>query len=200
MLEPSSGSRRVVLVHGIWDTAAIFRPMEGELTKSGFRPLALNLTPSNGDLGLDHIALQVQEFVESNIPYGEQFDLVGFSMGGLVSRYYVQRLGGIERVRHLITISTPHHGTLWAHMVGNPGSRQMRPGSAFLSKLNHDAAMLERVKFVSIWTPFDLMILPARNSYLAVGCEFQIPVALHAWMPKSKRCMGLVVKLLQQPE
>ena len=65
-------------------------------------------------------------------------------MGGLVSRYYVQRLGGIERVRRLITISTPHQGTLWAHMVGNPGSRQMRPGSAFLSKLNHDAAMLER--------------------------------------------------------
>ena len=145
MLEPSSGLHRVVLVHGIWDTSAIFRPMEGVLTQSGFRPLTLNLKPSNGDVGLDHIALQVQEFVESKIPHGNQFDLVGFSMGGLVSRYYMQRLGGIERVRRLITISTPHQGTLWAHMVGNPGSRQMRPGSVFLSKLNHDAAMLERV-------------------------------------------------------
>ncbi len=83
MLEPSSGLHRVVLVHGIWDTSAIFRPMEGVLTQSGFRPLALNLKPSNGDVGLDHIALQVQEFAESKIPHGEQFDLVGFRMGGL---------------------------------------------------------------------------------------------------------------------
>jgi triacylglycerol lipase len=194
----TSGTRNVILVHGIFDTGKIFRPMIQSLEGNGFRPLAPNLTPGNGDLGLDQLASQVAAFVQEHIPQGEQFDLVGFSMGGLVSRFYVQRLGGVERVGRLITISAPHHGTWWAHTVGNPGSRHMRRGSSFLADLNREAAMLERVKFVSIWTPFDLMILPAKSSSLGVGTEFRIPVALHPWMPKSRRCAKLVVKLLQE--
>lgn len=199
MQEPSSGSRSVVLVHGIWDTARIFQPLRHSLKASGFRPLAPDLTPSNGDLGMDHLARQLADFVEQQISPSEQFDLVGFSMGGLVSRYYAQRLGGIERIGRLITISTPHRGTLWAHAMGNPGSRQMRPGSAFLTDLNRDAAILERVGFASIWTPFDLMILPTSSSSLGMGSEFKIPVAFHAWMPKSLGCMNLILQLLQEP-
>jgi triacylglycerol lipase len=190
--------RSVVLVHGIWDTAKIFHPLSRVLKDSGFAPLALDLKPSNGDVGLDQLAQQVAAFIEESIPTGEQFDLVGFSMGGLVSRYYVQRLGGIDRVGRLIAISSPHRGTLWAHTGANPGSRQMRPGSPFLADLNNDAAILERVNFVSIWTPFDLTIVPARSSSLGVGTEFRIPVALHPWMPKSRRCINLVVKLLRE--
>ena len=167
------------------------------LKKHGFSALAPDLTPSNGDLGLDQLATQVAAFVEAHVTPGEQFDLVGFSMGGLVSRYYVQRLGGIERVRRLITLSTPHRGTLWALTSRNPGSRQMRPGSGFLNDLNQDATLLERVRFASIWTPLDLMIVPASSSRIGVGAEFTVSVALHAWMPKSRRSIELVVKLLQ---
>jgi len=43
------------------------------------------------------------------------FDLVGFSMGGIVSRYYVQRLGGIDRVQRFITLAS--HTT---HLDGLP--------------------------------------------------------------------------------
>jgi triacylglycerol lipase len=200
MQQLSTRSRKVVLVHGIWDTAKIFRSLSQVLKSNGFEPLAFDLKPSNGDLGLDQLATQVAAFIEENIPPEEQFDLVGFSMGGLVSRYYVQRLGGIERVRRLITISSPHRGTLWALTGGNPGSRQMQPGSDFLTDLNHDLETLKRVSFASIWTPFDLTIVPARSSSLGVGEEFQIPVALHPWMPKSRRCMELVTKLLREPQ
>ena len=73
----------------------------------------------------------------------------------------------------------------------------MRPGSVFLNELNRDAALLERVKFVSIWTPLDLMIVPANSSRLGVGEEFRIPVALHPWMLRSKRILELVAKLLR---
>jgi len=192
--------RSVVLVHGIWDTAKIFHPLSRVLKSSRFAPLALDLKPSNGDVGLDQLAQQVATFVEDRIPPEEQFDLVGFSMGGLVSRYYVQRLGGIDRVGRLIAISSPHRGTLWAYTGSNPGSRQMRPSSAFLTDLNRDAKVLERVNFVSIWTPFDLTIMPASSSSLGVGAEFKVPVALHPWMPRSRRCIELVSKLLLETQ
>lgn len=188
--------RSAVLVHGIFDTAKIFTFMARWLKDRGFQPLPLELTPSDGAVGLDQLAQQVATFVDQHVP-GEQFDLIGFSMGGLVSRYYVQRLGGMERVRRLITISAPHRGTYMACAMGNPASRQMRPGSAFLKELNRDADRLECVGFASIWTPFDLMIVPAESSRLGVGEEFRIPVALHPWMLRSRRCLELVAKLLR---
>jgi triacylglycerol lipase len=195
--EPQT-SRAVVLVHGIWDTSRVFARMSKYLADRGFRPLAVDLKPSDGSVGLDKLAEQLREFVERDLAPGESFDLVGFSMGGLVSRYYVQRLGGIDRVGRLITIASPHRGTYWAYTAGNVGSRQMRPGSEFLVELNRDMGSLELVKVASIWTPLDLMIVPAGSSRLGVGEEFRVVVGLHAWLARSRACFELVGRALTE--
>jgi triacylglycerol lipase len=187
-------SRTVVLVHGIWDTSQVFARMARWLEGRGFRTLAVDLAPSDGAVGLEELAGQLRAFVGRELAPGETFDLIGFSMGGLVSRYFVQRLGGAERVGRLITISTPHRGTYWAYGNGNVGSRQMRPGSKFLAELNRDIENLERVRMVSIWTPLDLMILPAWSSRL--GEDFPVLVGLHAWMVRSRRCFKVVGRVL----
>lgn len=38
--------------------------------------------------------------------------LIGHSMGGLVSRYYIECLGGWQNVRRLFTLGTPHKGSV----------------------------------------------------------------------------------------
>jgi triacylglycerol lipase len=155
------------------------------------------LTPNNGDAGREDLAGQIAAYVEVNFRGAEQrLDLVGFSMGGLVSRYYVQRLGGSRRVDHLVTISAPHGGTWTAYLQCNRGARQMRPGSPFLKDLQQDVETLKNVRFVSVWTPFDLMILPARSSELSCGRSIPIRVALHPWMVRDPRVIDLVGKLL----
>ena len=188
--------RPVVLVHGIWDTSRVFARMSRYLSARGFRPLAVDLAPSNGAAGLDELAGQLRVFADEKLAPDESFDLVGFSMGGLVCRYYVQRLGGVERVGRLITISSPHRGTYWAHMTRNVGSRQMRPRSKFLRELNRDTTALERVRHASVWTPLDLMILPSSSSRL--GEEFRVIVGLHAWMPRSRKCCEVIGRLLHR--
>jgi triacylglycerol lipase len=190
--------RPVVLVHGIFNSGAKFGPMAQFLSERGFRPLAPSLSPNSGKLGLDDLALQLRVFVDEQIPSGQPFDLIGFSMGGLVSRYYLQRLGGMERVRRFITISSPHHGSYWAYAIGNAACRQMRPGSLFLVDLNRDMKMLEHVRFVSLWSPMDLMILPASSSRLDVGEEVVLQVAAHPLMVTSRLSLELIVKLLQE--
>jgi triacylglycerol lipase len=55
---------------------------------------------------------------------------------------------------------------------------------------------LEQVKVASIWTPLDLMIVPAGSSRLGVGEEFRVLVGLHAWMVRSRRCWEVVGRLL----
>lgn len=55
----------------------------------------------------------IKIYIESlNKKYGyQQFDLVGYSMGGLVSRFYIENLDGSKYIRKLITIDTPHWGS-----------------------------------------------------------------------------------------
>ncbi len=189
----------VVLVHGLTDTTAIFRTMTTYLATHGWNVYSLDLIPSNGDRPLDYLAQQLAQFVETTLPKNQPFDLVGFSMGGVVSRYYVQRLGGIDRVQRFITIASPHNGTIVAFLSQRPGCVQMRPASLFLNDLNQDVQMLERLNFTSVWTPMDLMIVPASSSQLPVGKAIQINVPLHAWMVTDSKGLEAVVNALKEP-
>jgi len=47
-----------------------------------------------------------------------QIVIVAHSMGGLVARSYMQESGGSSRVKKLITLATPHHGTPGANDMG----------------------------------------------------------------------------------
>ena len=172
--------------------------MGPRLQRAGLQTHAMNLVPRNGDAGLDHLAGQLAAWIEAHFAAGQSIDVVGFSMGGLVARYYVQRLGGIERVRRFITMSSPHKGTWTAFLRQNRGARQMRPGSAFLQDLNRDAATVCRIEFTTIRTPFDLMIVPADSSELGVGRSIRINVAAHPLMVRDRRVLDLVHRLLTQ--
>lgn len=189
----------VLLVHGFNGTPAIFRTMSTYLASLGWLVYDLTLTPNDGSVGLDELAQQVANFVAKTFAPSQPLDLIGFSMGGIVSRYYVQLLGGIERVQRLIAISSPHHGTWTAYALDRLACIQMRPGSAFLQDLNSSVAMLEEVNFTSIWTPFDLMIVPANSSKMPVGRDVQVPVLYHDWMPIDPRSLEFVVAALSEP-
>jgi len=192
-------SNPVLLIHGINDTGAVFHKMAPYLAALGRQVYDLSLTPNNGNVGLDNLAEQVAAYIDKTFAPGQPLDLVGFSMGGIVSRYYVQRLGGIERVQSFITISSPHQGTTAAYLSQRPGCIQMRPDSAFLKDLNQDVAMLNQLNFTSIWTPFDLIIVPARSSQLPVGREIMVPVPAHPWMLTDSRSIKSVVEALSDP-
>lgn len=189
----------VLLVHGINDTGAVFHRMAPYLTQRGWSVYDLDLMPSNGDISLDQLGKQVANSIAATFAPEQPFDLVGFSMGGIVSRYYVQCLGGINRVQRLITIASPHHGTWIAYLSERLGCLQMRPDSAFLQQLNQEAAMLEGLNFTSIWTPFDLMIVPANSSQMQVGQNVQVPVLTHAGMITDAMSLEVVVTALSEP-
>lgn len=187
----------VLLIHGIDDTAEIFDPLKGYLSDRGWANIhALNLHPSNGDAGLDVLARQVQDYVDRYLADAATFDIVGFSMGGIIGRYYLQRLGGLARVRQFVTLSSPHNGTWTGYLRPNAGASQMRPNSDFLRDLNSTVDELNQVKFTSVWTPYDLMIVPANSSRLPVGDMVQLPVLTHPFMVSDERSLAKIVELL----
>lgn len=189
----------VLLVHGLHDRATVFAKMAPRLVELGWSVCDIDLKPNNGKLGLDRLAAQVAELVDRTFAPHEPIDLVGFSMGGIVSRYYIQRLGGIDRVRRFVTISSPNQGTKVAYLSGNPGCVQMRPGSDFLKDLDRDDLWLKRLNVTTIWTPYDLMIVPANSSQIPTVKEVIIPVPLHPWMLTDSRSIQAVVEALSEP-
>jgi triacylglycerol lipase len=190
----------VLLIHGLSDTIAVFTKMAPYLSRRGWSVHNFNMIPNNGDCCLDLLAKQVADYVTQTFDPEQAIDVVGFSMGGIVSRYYIQRLGGVERVQRFVSISAPNNGTLTGYLSWRPGCVQMRPDSEFLRDLNRDAVdILGRLNFTVIWTPYDLMIVPSHSSQMAVGKEVTVPVRLHSWMLTDDRCLEAVATALSEP-
>lgn len=190
----------VVLVHGFHDSAASMEPMKHWLTTRGWNASAINLFPSDGTATLEDLAKQLASYVNKAFPADQRVDLVGFSMGGLVCRYYVQRLNGGCRVDRLITISAPNQGTWLACLSRKPGCLEMRPRSAFLTSLNRDTESLTRIQFTSIWTPLDLMIVPASSSRMPVGHEQRFWAPAHPLMILQAGCFKKIEDCLLSTE
>lgn len=189
----------VLLVHGIWDSAARLAPLKAGLEARGLTNVhALDLVPNDGRAPIAELGALVARAAAA-LGAGGPVDVVGFSMGALVSRWYVQRGGGKERVRRFISISGPHHGTTTAYAVPFfAGVRDMRPGSELLRDLASDTDPFGPVDVHCLYTPFDLMILPAKSSVLAGARsvhEFRVP--MHRFMITDGRVLDHIAALLR---
>ncbi|MFN0048597.1 MAG: lipase family alpha/beta hydrolase, partial [Cytophagales bacterium] len=178
----------VILVHGFLDRHVIFRRMGKFLVQQGFNVYDdLNLKPNTGKHGIENLALQLASYIETHIPKGQSITIVGFSMGGLVARYYIQNLNKDYIVKKLITIAAPHHGTLLGYLLPIKSCIQLRPKSEFLRILDNDMGKLKDVQVTSIWARFDTMIVPNKSSHLPFGSEIILPFGLHFILPLTKR-------------
>lgn len=194
---PSPAARPVVLVHGIYSSSGDMTRLKRHLEREGRPVFCLDLNPCDGRCGLDELAGQLDAFIREKVPQG-RFDLVGFSMGGLISRYYVQRFDRQRRVEHFISLAAPHQGTIMASANGLPGVRQMRRNSDFIRDLERDQDELRRVKFTSFYTPLDLMIIPPKSSELPQARNVRIWALSHPSLILEKRCLRAVSAALSE--
>lgn len=95
----------------------------------------------------------------------DRVHVVGHCLGGLVGRYYVQRLGGDGAVHTLVTLGTPHGGTAAAYLLPTPLARQLRPGSDLLAELAAPAPHC-RTRFLVVWSRMDQLVVPLRHGRL----------------------------------
>ncbi|MFI8827451.1 esterase/lipase family protein [Streptomyces sp. NPDC053431] len=167
--DPGSGPRPVVMLHGFVDNRSVFVLLRRALARHGRHEIeSLNYSPLTCDLraAAELLGRRVEELLTRTGHDG--VDLVGHSLGGLVARYYVQRLGGDARVRTLVMLGTPHSGTRFVPLPladAHPLVRQMRPGSEVLSELAGPAPGC-RTRFVSFWSDLDQVMVPVETARL----------------------------------
>jgi len=194
-----SATRDVILVTGFLDRGSIFNPLKKRLEAQGHRCHVTSLKPSDGRGGLEAIAAGLKKEIETAYGPKRKISIVAFSMGGLVSRHYLQELGGASRCESFITLSTPHQGTHAAWFYPSQGAVEMRPGSAFLAKLKASEDRLSKIHVSSIYTPMDLVILPAHHSQWERAENLTFPVVLHNLMPSSSCVMKEIIRQLDAP-
>jgi len=150
----------IILVHGLVDNRSIFTLLRRALLRRGFgRVLTLNYSPFTQDVR--SVANRLEKLVEQTCAETgyERVHIIGHSLGGLVARWYVQKLGGDARVHTLCTLGTPHGGTWAANLLPQRVVRQLRPGSDVITELATPASGC-RTRFVAFWSDLDQLIVP----------------------------------------
>lgn len=157
----------VLLLHGFVDNRSVFAMLRRSLRRHGWPHVqAVNYSPLTCDIRTAAALLgrHVEQICEQT--GHSQVDIVGHSLGGLIARYYTQRLGGDSRVRTVITLGTPHSGTRAAPLLNpHPIVRQMRPNSDLIEELAEPAVGC-RTRFVAFWSDWDEMMSPVEAARL----------------------------------
>jgi pimeloyl-ACP methyl ester carboxylesterase len=156
----------ILLVHGFIDNRSIFTLLRRGLTRRGFGSVyAMNYSSLTADVRT--AAAQLGEEIEAIVADTgyEKIHVVGHSLGGLIARYYVTRLGGDEHVHTLVTLGTPHQGSYSAYALPSRLGAQMRPGSGLMRELQEPARGCT-TRFISYWSDTDVVIVPQGNGAL----------------------------------
>ena len=159
------GCRPLVFVHGLGGNRGNFLGHAAFLALLGrTRSYSVHFGDDND---VDQMARSLVTFVDRvrNVTGAPQVDLVAHSLGGVVSRLAIQEYGMEDATASLVTLGSPHLGTHAARYANTEITRQLRPDSELIRKVN-EKTWPRTIKSISFWSGGDLLILPSRAAIL----------------------------------
>src|SRR5436190_5312147 len=180
-LPTNSGSRGVVFVHGFVCNRGLWNPLMSRLRQLGIPFVAVNLEPVFGSI--DHYADIVDAAVQRVVAAtGQAPVLVAHSMGGLAVRAWLDAHQGDDRVHHVITIGTPHHGTFLGRFAHTTNSRQMQLKSEWQRQLAAREPVERLARFTCFYGHCDNIVFPASMATLSGADNRHIARCAHVQM------------------
>ena len=189
--------RPIFLVHGLWNNPKLFEKLIKKIKEDDYELYRPHLPHRFGKTSLKDLARALDSKIEELVGPEVEVDIVGFSMGGLISRLWLQNHGGFLRTKRFFSIGTPHFGTYTAQMIPSffmPGIADMKRGSRLLSQLNNDLTSLEQVECISFFTKWDLMTFPGWQAKLSIGESYQLPVLTHKELITNSISLDILVE------
>nr|WP_307817624.1 alpha/beta fold hydrolase [Nocardia acididurans] len=179
--------RPVVLAHGTDSSAySDFSVLGPQLVEAGFCVFALNYggKPGATTYGTEDVwesSAQIGVFVDQVLAAtgASQVDIVGFSQGASVSRYYINKLGGAPKVGQWVGVASPSYGGVMyglvpvaqklpilfdiAELASSTAAIQQAQGAPFITELNAGGDTVANVRYTTIGSRVDEMIQPFDN-------------------------------------
>ena len=191
-----------MLVHGLLDTPAVFNGLKRELGERR-QPLLIPALPLRlGRTPVEAAAELLGSHIEAAFGTDEPIDLLGFSIGGVIARCWIQLLGGHRRTRRFVSVGSPQQGTLtalpWPARVFG-GIADLKWGSALLEQLNGNLDALRRIECHSFYSALDLAVLPGWRAVLPVGARTMLPVLTHPQLLRDPAAIKPLAQELLRP-
>jgi triacylglycerol esterase/lipase EstA (alpha/beta hydrolase family) len=175
-----------------------FGAIAPDLVNNGYCVYAFNYgqtIPLSGFYAMGNIATSAAQLsAEVNTVLSEtgasKVDIVGWSQGGMMPRYYINDLGGASKVNMLVGFAPSNYGTNLdgvVNLVADFGALgvttallsvtceacvQQIQGSSFLTSLNQTPTV-PGVRYVVIETADDDVVTPYTNAFLPAGPNVQ---------------------------
>lgn len=189
-------------MHGLLDTPAVFNGLKRELG-GGRQPLLIPSLPLRlGRTSIEEAAELLGSHIEAAFGRHETIDLLGFSMGGVIARCWIQLLDGHRRTRRFLSVGSPQQGTItalpWPGRIFS-GIADLRWGSPLLERLNDDLDPLQRIECHSFYSALDLVVLPGWSAVLPVGARTMLPVLTHPQLLRDGAAIQPLARELLRP-
>jgi triacylglycerol esterase/lipase EstA (alpha/beta hydrolase family) len=200
-LDDRPGRRPVVFLHGYAQHTANFLWLMRRLRGDGWTHLySVRHTAARGDIerSADRFGAALDRIRHET--GADSVDVVAHSMGGLVARAYVRRRGRGSGIARLVTLGTPHQGTLVLPAFRrDPMVAQMRPTSPFLARLAQDDPVPTLVDCIAIYSADDAVVVPPSAGYWAGAFNIELRGLGHMSLLFSRRVHELVRENLAAP-
>lgn len=171
---PAVKRPHTLIVDGFWGLHDCWEPLRSQIDHQ-VGPCQIWRYDNSGRVSLEEIGARLAE--ELRKPNGPR-QLIGFSMGGLVVREAMRQAPEVP-IEKAILLNSPNAGSYIAWLLPLHACREMRPGSAFLQRLN--AASWKTDTMVT-WCPGDLMVLPGSSGrWPKADVILRSDVPAHAW-------------------
>lgn len=184
------GRLPVLLVHGYVCNGGFMLPLKRALEARGIGARTHDLEPIYADIDgyADALARRVEQVCAD--AGSDKLIIVAHSMGGLASRAYLRKFGN-ARVAKMVTLGSPHHGTVMANFGMGANGRQMVPGNAWLEQLNQTALT---VPTVAVFSHHDNIVAPQDSALLEGARNVSLSGIGHVTMPLSRRIQEIVLE------
>jgi pimeloyl-ACP methyl ester carboxylesterase len=180
----------VVLVHGFFASAGVFRPLRARLEREATARVA-TFTHAPG-AGVRRIAHKLATVIE-RIPRSARVTIVGHSLGGIVARWYVQEMGGHARVAQTVSFASPFCGVpVPALLVG----ADLHRDSDLLRRIREGAPACA-VPHTSVVAGDDTVVEGAETACLGIGDVFVLPGRGHNELLFDDEAARIVMKRLR---
>jgi triacylglycerol lipase len=191
------GERRpIILLHGFAMNRSQWLWLGHRLARRGVGPLygTSYFSPQSVATSARHLSRFISRVMAKE--GAERVDIIAHSLGGVVARYYIEQMGGSEHVAKLVTLGSPHRGTLLGRFGLSiiPSARELMADSELLAGLRP----IEAVKYTSIWSRADAVVIPPdSSSVVPAGTDRVFEDLGHLTMLLSPRVVDAVVEALQ---
>ncbi len=195
----AAGRPGIVFVHGLVCNRGLWNPWLARMHALDIPFVAVNLEPIFGSIeGYAPLIEQAVRRIESATATPPL--IVAHSMGGLAVRAWLCAYQAAPRVRRVVTIGTPHRGTLLARLAMGLNGRQMRPTGEWLSALRRSEAGDPFNRFTCFYSHCDNIILPASSATLPGADNRHVEAVAHVHLARHDAVLYEVLRLALDPE